>query len=108
MTVKLYHNKGYTLISVLVSFIIISMFSLLALNINKNDHEYMLFPYQYLYEQMLSIYNNEYRSLDDINGCLINYPIEFNNSGNVNMAQTIKCHNEEYVVELGWGKIKKR
>ena len=108
MMVKLWHNKGYTLIDVLISFMIISIFSLLAINVVPLNNDHKLFVYHYLYHQMYSIYHNEHVVLDSITGCNIKYPIEFNNHDNVNMAQTISCLNDEYVVELGWGKIKKR
>ena len=108
MMVKLWHNKGYTLIDVLVSLMIISIFSRISLNIVPLDLDHKLFPYHYLYDQMLSIYENQDIVFEKDDGCIINYPIKFNNHGNVNMAQTISCLNDEYVVELGWGKIKKR
>lgn len=105
---KLLHNKGYTLLSLLVTlFILTILVSLFSLHFVPYNYDYLYFYYDALYTQSLSLISNTNQYYEQDNGCiyeqLFYYPFAI-----VNKAQTIECKNHDLIIHLGSGNINEK
>ncbi len=92
--------KGFTLLEMMVTLCIISLFLTLTLIKRTSiDEEYYRFSSQYLFTQSEALRKAQRESIDERN-------ISFNAIGNVNKAQTILfSNNKKIIVELGGGRL---
>jgi hypothetical protein len=96
---KLTSNKGFLLVDLCVTILIISVMTILYLPcIHVQNIDGYLFGDTYLEAQSRAIKMR--RSLE-----LPEEPIIFNDKGNVNRAMTLQKGNREIVVELGGGRL---
>jgi len=96
MVIVFLTNKGYTLIEMLLVIIVISLFALTGIYINK-DYSYDYYDYlnEYLLKQSEAMLDREDKSME--------YGISFNSMGHINQARTIKFDNRDLVIHLGNG-----
>lgn len=91
-------KKGYSLVEMLVTLSIISIFTLLVLyNAHFLDLSHLFYINDYLYTQSESLTNRGSNSYKD--------GIRFNSMGRVNSAKTIKIGNHEIIIHLGTGYV---
>ncbi len=106
---KPYYNKGFTLVEMILVLFVISTFTVLVLPlISFPNLDYYLFANEYLLFQSECIKENKQEEFYSEVSVNYNYPIVFNEKGNVQMAQTITFPFEEslkLISQLGGGRL---
>ncbi len=93
------NNKGFSLLEMLLTMMLISSLSLLALkNYSFIDLSHLDFLNDYLISQNEALTNRQTIALN-------NHDIYFYPSGRVNRANTIKINNHKIIIHLGNGHI---
>lgn len=92
--------KGFTLLEMMITLCIMSIFLMITLiERTKVDEDYYAFSSHYLYTQSEAIRKGQKEYIDENH-------ISFNSLGNVNKAQTIQfSNNKKIIVELGGGRL---
>lgn len=94
-------KKGYSLLEILLTLMIVSSLSLVCLSIYKApDVDYLLFMNDYLNLQCDSLINHIRNDMDNV---YTSEHISFNENGRVNNANTINISNHDIVIHLGSG-----
>ena len=89
-------NKGFTLLEMLLSMFIVSSFMLLILRSYKDlDFAHYYFMNDYLLSQSNAMKNNRKEYID--------YGLNFNGSGHINISKTIRINNHDIIVHLATG-----
>ena len=104
------HNKGFTMIEMLIVLAMISLFTTIALPlfnpISVTEYE---FVYDYLIKQASSMVSYTQTEYTTKQGIWHNYAIRFNSRGHINRAQTVTIEKnkayKEYIIELGGGRL---
>lgn len=102
--VKLTLNKGFTLVELLVTIVVISILTLIYLpyaNFQYEDNLYTFYN-SYLETQSKAIRYSEKMSMEEDD------TIVFSPNGNVNQAKTIYFEQSSIVIELGGGRLVQR
>ena len=90
-------NKGFSLLSTLLSLMIISSLTLLSLARYKEiDVSHFLFLNELLDKQSLALTSKQQQFINDSD-------LYFNSKGHVNKAETITFSNHDVIVHLGNG-----
>lgn len=90
-------NKGFSLLEVLLTILIVTSLTLVTLSrVNNFNLSWLDFSNKYLYLQTDSLINKNENYVEG-------YDIHFNENGRVNRAQTIDFHNKKIVIHLGTG-----
>lgn len=96
MGIVLLDKKGFTLLEMLISLLIISIMLLIGISSNKNvDLDHYYFMNDYLYNQSKALLERENISYKK--------GIYFNSMGHVNQAKTLEISNHEIIIHLGNG-----
>jgi len=100
---QLANNKGFTILELLITLLIIPSLFLITLPKSANINlDYLTFMNKYLALQTDSIVNSRSNYLSNDYG---KYTVNFNESGKVNMAQTINFDHTDVIIHLGNGYI---
>lgn len=101
---KLRSNNGFTLIEVLV--VMITVFGTGSLLINPKSlkpHNSQAFISSIIHTQYMALYQKRSTQLES--NILTEFPIQFNEKGNINMGQTIAFGTKRVILMLGTGRI---
>ena len=96
-------KKGFSLLEVLLTLVVISSLLVISLSaFNKPNLDYLSFMNEYLKVQTDSIVNREG---SEINSIHTKEHIHFNANGNVNGGRTVNISNRSIVIHIGNGYI---
>lgn len=97
------HNRGFTMIEMLITLVAISILYLLIPKLPNLSVESHLFVFDYYVAQSKAIVTSTNQQLN-----IKNEVVYFNEKGNVRQAQTLVIGNDEFVSNLGLGRLAKK
>ena len=106
---RLTHHKGYALLELLISILLLAVLTSLCLGLGRFSSEaYYTFPDQYTRIRSEVILTGEKRTYEDDTD--MDYPpISFSEGGHINLARTIRFprgkRTSDIIIELGPGTL---